>query len=108
MPLPPADVIVLGRILHNWNFDIKRMLLEKTYRALPKGGALIVHETLIPEDRQSNAAGMLASLNMLLWTAGGYDFSGSECAEWMKEAGFNEVRIEPLTAEQSMVTGKKT
>jgi precorrin-6B methylase 2 len=108
MQLPPGDVIVLGRILHNWNLDIKRMLLEKAYRALPKGGALIVHETLIPEDRRSNAAGMLASLNMLLWTAGGYDFSGSECAKWMKEAGFNDARIEPLTAEQSMVIGKKS
>jgi hypothetical protein len=51
---------------------------------------------------------MLASLNMLLWTAGGYDFSGSECAEWMREAGFNEVRIEPLATEQSMVIGKKS
>lgn len=108
MLLPPADVIILGRILHNWNLDIKRMLLGKAYRALPKGGALIVHETLIPEDRRSNAAGMLASLNMLLWTAGGYDFSGSECAEWMKEAGFNEIRIEPLATEQSMVIGKKS
>jgi precorrin-6B methylase 2 len=108
MPLPSADVIVLGRILHNWNLDIKRMLLGKAYSALPEGGVLIVHETLIPEDRRSSAAGMLASLNMLLWTAGGYDFTGSQCAEWMKEAGFNEIRIEPLTTEQSMVIGKKS
>ncbi len=108
MPLPPADVIVLGRILHNWDLGIKRMLLGKAYSALPKGGALIVHETLIPEDRRSDAAGMLASLNMLLWTAGGYDFSGSECAEWMREAAFSEIHIEPLATEQSMVIGKKS
>ncbi len=107
MPLPSADVIVLGRILHNWNLDIKRMLLAKAYNALPKGGALIVHETLIPEDRRSNTAGLLASLNMLLWTAGGYDFSGSECAGWMREAGFNEIQIAPLATDQSMVIGKK-
>jgi precorrin-6B methylase 2 len=108
MPLPPADVIVLGRILHNWNLDIKRMLLGKAYRALPKGGALLVHETLIPEDRRSDAAGMLASLNMLLWTAGGFDFSGSECAEWMREAGFDDIRVESLATEQSMVIGRKS
>jgi precorrin-6B methylase 2 len=107
MSLPSADVIVLGRILHNWNLDIKRMLLEKVYRALPKGGAIIVHETLIPEDRRSNAAGLLASLNMLLWTAGGYDFSGSECIAWMREAGFGELQIEPLPTDQSMVIGRK-
>jgi ubiquinone/menaquinone biosynthesis C-methylase UbiE len=107
MPLPSADVIVLGRILHNWNLDIRRMLLAKVYSALPAGGVLIVHETLIPEDRRSSAAGMLAGLNMLLWTAGGNDFTGSECAAWMAEAGFNEIRIEPLATEQSMVIGKK-
>jgi ubiquinone/menaquinone biosynthesis C-methylase UbiE len=56
MPLPTADVIVLGRILHNWNFDIKRMLLAKAYSALPEGGVLLIHETLIPEDRRSSAA----------------------------------------------------
>jgi hypothetical protein len=83
------------------------MLLAKAYNALPKGGVLIVNETFIPEDRRSNAAGLLASLNMLLWTAGGYDFSGSECAEWMREAGSNEIQIEPLATEQSMVIGKK-
>jgi hypothetical protein len=107
-PLPSADVIVLGRILHNWNLDIKRMLLAKAYSALPNGGALIVHETLIPEDRRSGNAGMLASLNMLLWTVGGYDFSGSECAEWMREAQFSDIQIEPLGSEQSMVIGKKS
>jgi cyclopropane fatty-acyl-phospholipid synthase-like methyltransferase len=83
------------------------MLLAKAYSALPKGGVLIVHETLIPEDRRSSAAGMLASLNMLLWTAGGFDFTGSQCAEWMREAGFNTIQIEPLGTEQSMVIGKK-
>ena len=108
MPLPPADVIVLGRILHNWNLDTKRMLLAKAYDALPKGGALLVYETLIAEDRSSDAAGMLASLNMLLWTAGGYDFTGSECAAWMREAGFSDVAIEPLTTGHSMLIGQKS
>jgi hypothetical protein len=58
--------------------------------------------------RRSHAAGMLASLNMLLWTAGGYDFSGSECTEWMRQVGFDDVQIETLATEQSMVIGKKS
>jgi hypothetical protein len=96
--LPTADVIVLGRILHNWDLDTKRMLLRKAYDALPKGGALIVYETLIPEDRRRNAAGLLASLNMLLWTAGGFDFSGADCGEWMRDAGFCDIHVESLVA----------
>jgi hypothetical protein len=106
-PLPPADVVVYGRILHNWDLDTKRILLGKAYEALPKGGVLIVHESLVPDDRRSDAAGLLASLNMLLWTAGGFDFSGADCVQWMRDAGFRNLRVEPLAAEQSMVVGEK-
>jgi hypothetical protein len=105
--LPAADVIVFGRILHNWDLETRRTLLSKGYDAVRDGGAVIVYETLIPEDRRSSTAGMLASLNMLLWTVGGSDFTGAQCAEWMQEAGFREIRIEPLTTEESMVIAKK-
>jgi hypothetical protein len=105
--LPTADVVVYGRILHNWDLDTKKMLLSKAYDALPRDGALIVHECLVPDDRRSGASGLLASLNMLLWTAGGGDFSGADCIQWMREAGFRNLRVEPLAAEQSMVVGEK-
>jgi hypothetical protein len=105
--LPAADVVVFGRILHNWNLDTKRMLLGKAYDALPGGGALIVHEALVADDRRSESAGLLASLNMLLWTEGGFDFTGADCAQWMRDAGFRNLRVEPLAAEQSMVVGEK-
>jgi O-methyltransferase/methyltransferase family protein len=105
--LPPADVMVLGRVLHNWDLPTKRMLLEKVYAALPPGGALIVYETLVADDRRTSAAGLLASLNMLLWTTGGFDFSGADCAGWMQEAGFHDMRVEPLAGAQSMVVGFK-
>jgi hypothetical protein len=105
--LPAADVVVYGRILHNWDLDAKRMLLAKAYDALPEGGALIVYESLVADDRRSDAAGLLASLNMLLWTSGGYDFSGADCAQWMRDAGFRNIRVKPLAAEQSMVVCEK-
>jgi len=70
-PLPAADVMVLGRILHNWDIATKRMLLKKAYEALPSGGALIVYERLIDDGRRINAPALLASLNMLIMTAGG-------------------------------------
>lgn len=72
-PLPPADVLVFGRILHNWDLPTKKMLLKRTYDALPVGGALIVYERLIDDERRINAAAPLASLNMLIMTAGGFD-----------------------------------
>jgi hypothetical protein len=106
-PLPSADVFVLGRVLHNWDLVTKRMLLKKAYDALPAGGALIVYERLIDDERRVNAAALLASVNMVIMTAGGFDFTGADCIGWMREAGFRDMRVEPLTSEHSMVVGMK-
>ena len=105
-PLPSADVLVMGRVLHNWDLSGKRMLLEKAYTALSAGGALIVYERLIDEERRS-PAGLLSSLNMLIMTAGGFDFTASECVVWMRDAGFRAMRREPLDATHTMIVGYK-
>ena len=70
----------------------KMLLLRKAYAALLKGGALIVHEALIDDARKTNAFGLLMSLNMLIETAGGSDFTGADCRQWMKKAGFTHER----------------
>lgn len=106
-PLPAADVITMGHILHDWNLEEKRMLLEKAYQALPEGGALIVFEALIDDERQQNAFGLLMSLNMLIETPGGFDYTGKDCSGWMREAGFRETRVEHLIGPDSMVVGIK-
>jgi SAM-dependent methyltransferase len=106
-PLPQADVIIMGHILHDWNLEEKMMLLRKAYAALPPKGALIVHEALIDDARKTNAFGLLMSLNMLIETHGGFDFSGADCRQWMKEAGFSRTRVEPLTGPDGMVIGFK-
>jgi len=105
--LPKADVIVMGHILHDWDLEQKRMLLKKAYDALPEGGALIVYEAMIDDDRRENAFGLLMSLNMLIETDGGFDFTGADCQGWMKEAGFSSTRVEHLTGPDSMVVAFK-
>jgi len=105
--LPSADVLVMGRVLHNWDLSTKHILLKKAFAALPSGGALIVYERLIDDERRTNAVGLLASLNMLLLTAGGFDYSAADCFAWMREAGFRDIRTEPLTVDQSMIVGMK-
>lgn len=106
-PFPQADVLILGRVLHNWNLRTKAMLLTKAYDALPKGGALIVYEALIDDARRENEQALLASLNMLVISEGGFDFSGADCIGWMRSAGFRDMRVEQLTAEHAMVVGIK-
>ena len=83
------------------------MLIRKAYDAIPAGGALIVYESIIDDDRSKNAFGLLMSLNMLIETPGGFDYTGADCIGWMKEAGFRETRVEHLVGPDSMVVGIK-
>ena len=106
-PLPKADVVMMGHILHDWDLEEKRMLVRKAYEALPEGGAYIVYESIIDDDRSTNAFGLMMSLNMLIETPGGFDYTGADCAGWMKEAGFRETRVEHLLGPDSMVIGIK-
>lgn len=106
-PLPKADVIIMGHILHDWDLAQKKTLIKKAYDALPSGGAYIVYEAIIDDDRKQNAFGLLMSLNMLIETPGGFDFTGADCQGWMKEAGFKDTRVVQLIGPDSMVIGIK-
>jgi hypothetical protein len=105
--LPKADVVTMGHILHDWDLKTKRMLIRKAFDALPKGGAFIVYEAIIDDDRRTNAFGLMMSLNMLIESPGGFDYTGADCAGWMKEAGFSTTRVEHLVGPDSMVIGIK-
>jgi len=106
-PFPQADVVLMGHILHDWDLPTKKMLLTKAYEALPAGGSVVVFEALIDDERRTNALGLLMSLNMLIETPGGFDYTGADCTAWMHEVGFQQVRVEHLTGPDSMVVGIK-
>ena len=106
-PLPNTDVITMGHILHDWNLEEKKMLLRKAYEAVSPGGAVVVYDSVIDDDRSQNAFGLMMSLNMLIETPGGFDYTGADCMDWMKEAGFRETRVEYLLGPDSMVIGFK-
>ena len=105
--LPKADVVLMGHILHDWDLPTKRMLIRKAFDAIPDGGALVVYEAIIDDDRSKNAFGLLMSLNMLIETPGGFDYTGADCQSWMREAGFSATRVEALVGPDSMVIGIK-
>jgi hypothetical protein len=106
-PLPAVDVIVMGHILHDWSLEEKRQLVASAYAALPAGGALIVYDTIIDDDRRENAFGLLMSLNMLIETPAGFDYTADDCAGWMRGAGFRSTYVEHLAGPDSMVVGMK-
>src|SRR5215204_7184710 len=106
-PLPQADVLVYGRVLHDWSPGEKHTLLAKAYSALPHGGALLVYETILDDDRCENAFGLLMSLNMLIETRAGADYTRAECDSWMRDVGFRETWAAHLLGPDSMVVGIK-
>ena len=100
-PLPKADVITMGLILHDWNLERKKHLVKAAYDALPEGGAYIVIENLIDDARRENAFGLLMSLNMLIEFGDAFDYTGADFAGWCKEAGFKKTEVLPLAGPTS-------
>jgi predicted O-methyltransferase YrrM len=100
-PLPRADVMTMGLILHDWNLDGKMQLIRSAYEALPDGGAFIVIENFIDDARRENVFGLMMSLNMLIEFGDAFDFTGSDFAGWCRDVGFRQVEIMPLTGPAS-------
>ena len=92
-PLPKADVITMGMILHDWNLEKKKHLIKAAYNALPENGAFIAVENIIDDERRENAFGLLMSLNMLIEFGDAFDFSGADFWNWCKEAGFKSYEV---------------
>jgi SAM-dependent methyltransferase len=106
-PLPEADVITMGNILHDWSLDEKKRLIRKAYDSLPEGGSLVVIENIIDNERRVNSFGLMMSLNMLIETTDGFDFSMADFEEWAREAGFRDVYLLELTGPSSAVIALK-
>ncbi len=92
-PLPKADVITMGMILHDWNLEKKMHLIRAAYDALPPGGAFVVIENLIDDARRENAFGLMMSLNMLMEFGDAFDFTGADFSGWCREVGFSKTEI---------------
>lgn len=106
-PLPGADVYVLGHILHDWGLEDKRDVLEKVFEAVNPGGMVVVYGTMIDEERRDAELPLLMSLNMLLETPEGFDYTAGECIEWLHDAGFEGGEASPLPGPESMVQAWK-
>ena len=104
---PKADIITMGNVLHDWGINEKKLLISKAYDALPEGGSLVVIENIIDNDRSENAFGLMMSLNMLIETAEGFDFTAADFDEWATEAGFVETYAMRLTGPTSAVIAIK-
>lgn len=106
-PLPKADVITMGMILHDWNLEKKMHLIRAAYDALPPGGALIAIEALIDDARRENAFGLLMSLNMLIEFGDAFDYSGADFRGWCTKVGFKRFEVIHLAGPSSAAIAYK-
>ena len=105
--LPKADLITMCNVLHDWGIEDKKMLIRKAHNSLPDGGALVVIENIIDDQRSQNAFGLMMSLNMLIETDEGFDFSLADFNNWANQVGFSKVSLMPLTGPASAIVAYK-
>lgn len=106
-PLPKADVITMGMILHDWNLEKKMQLIRAAYDALSTGGAFIVVEALIDSARRENVFGLLMSLNMLIEFGDAFDYSAADFEKWCREVGFKRFEVIHLAGPSSAAIAYK-
>lgn len=106
-PLPKADLITMGMILHDWNLEKKRHLIRSAYDALPSGGALVAIEALIDDARRDNMQGLLMSLNMLIEFGDAFDYSAADFRQWCREVGFTRFEVISLAGPSSAAVAYK-
>ncbi len=106
-PLPKADVITMGMILHDWNLEKKIHLIRAAFDALPPGGALVAIESLIDDARRENVQGLLMSLNMLIEFSDAFDYSGADFRMWCGEVGFKRFEVIHLAGPSSAAVAYK-
>lgn len=87
------DVVLLSMILHDWDEATNRALLARCHAALPSGGAIVISELLLNDERTGPPAAALMGMNMLVETEGGKNYSGAEYISWLGDAGFVDARV---------------
>ena len=106
-PIPSADIITMGNILHGLNENSKQDLIKKVYDALPQNGAFMTIENIIDNQRKENTFGMLMSLNMLIENGDAFDYTMNDFERWAIAAGFKRTELVPLAGPTSAAIAYK-
>ena len=86
------DLILLSAICHMFSPEENRTLFQRAYAALAPNGRLVVQDFILEPDKTAPRFAALFALNMLVGTRTGGSYSEPEYSDWLREAGFAEVR----------------
>ena len=100
-----ADAYLMRHIIHDWNDEQSLTILRNCYRAMPKGGKLLLVESVIPPGNDPFFTKFLDLTMMLI--PGGKERTEAEYRTLYEQAGFEWVRIVPTASEISVIEGIK-
>jgi 3-hydroxy-5-methyl-1-naphthoate 3-O-methyltransferase len=103
-----CDIAFLSHIVHDYNGDKVRLLFKKIYHSLPEGNsAIIISEWLLNDEKTGPVPSALMSLNMMVESSGGRNYSFAEICEMLTEVGFKNIEKRPLAGPAEVVIGYK-
>ena len=99
------DVVMLNAICHMFSEEQNRDIFRRAHQALAPNGRLVVQDFLLNPDKTGPQHAALFSLNMLVATDAGASYSEFEYTDWMKAAGFADVRRINLPGPSDLIVG---
>ncbi|ALG10897.1 methyltransferase [Kibdelosporangium phytohabitans] len=104
--LPQADVLMIGHVLHDWAPEERQVIVDKAFKAVNPGGAVLVYDCMLA-DEEMDLAKLTISIHMKLMTPGGEEYPISEGVELLENAGFGPVEAHELGAIDTLLIGWK-
>lgn len=101
------DIIYVSNIIHSMAPEDVAMLIGKCAAALTAGGALVIKEFFLDDDRVHPPAAALFSVNMLVGTEGGRSYTAGETREMMARAGFGGFATTEVAMHSKLLVGRK-
>jgi ubiquinone/menaquinone biosynthesis C-methylase UbiE len=101
------DAIWISQVLHSQDEAGCRRLIGKATRALNPGGRLFIHEFLLDDSRTQPLTAALFAVHMLVMTAAGRTYSGTEVAGWLREHGLVDIAVRQVSDDTGVVEGRR-
>jgi ubiquinone/menaquinone biosynthesis C-methylase UbiE len=101
------DVVILGHIIHTEGEKWGKALIAKSYKALKPGGTLVIAEMIPNDSRTGPPFPLLFGLMMSIVTEEGDVFTMAEYKQWLKQAGFKNMKTVQVEAPSPLILANR-
>lgn len=101
------DLVLVSNLIHSFSNEENARLVKKVYNALAPGGAVLIKDFIVENDRSGPPYSLIFALHMLVHTPGGGTFTYEEIQGWTDAAGFDAGTNISLTPQTRLWIAKK-